>query len=100
MNEILQVLALIILGLLGITSYQGRKAKDLKKEVRKAQDTIKQRERELGRINETRKKTEAIKQEQPPKKEILPGPGDTAGHLARLNRLHERANGRTDPSLP
>ena len=47
MNEIMQILILIILGLLGITRLQAHKTKDLKKDIQQAQVTVKKREKEL-----------------------------------------------------
>jgi hypothetical protein len=50
MNEIMQMLILIILGLLGITRLQASKAKSLKKDVRKAEDAAKRKDKELETI--------------------------------------------------
>ena len=94
MNEIMQMLILIILGLLGITRLQAYKTRDLKKDIQKAQDTVKQKEKELEKIDEVHQKITTITQEQPPEKIDPPGSGDVAGRLDRLNRLHERANSR------
>ena len=94
MDEIMQMLILIILGLLGITRLQAHKTRDLKKDIQKAQDTVKQKEKELEKIDEVHQKLTTITQEKPPEKIELPESGDTAGRLDRLNRLHERANGR------
>jgi hypothetical protein len=96
MDEIMRILALIILGLLGITSYQARKAKDLKQDIQKAQETANRKEKELGRIDETQQKITIIAQEKPPEKVDPPAASDAPSRLARLNRLHERANGRGD----
>jgi hypothetical protein len=96
MDEIMRILALIILGLLGITSYQARKAKDLKQDIQKAQETANRKEKELGRIDETQQKITIIAQEKPPEKVDPPAASDAPGRLARLNKLHERANGRGD----
>ena len=92
MNEIMQMLILIILGLLGITRLQAHKTKDLKKDIQKAQDTVKKREQQLEKIDEVQQKITIIGQEQPPETIEPPESGDTAGRLDRLNRLHERAN--------
>ena len=92
MNEIMQMLILIILGLLGITRLQAHKTKDLKKDIQKAQDTVKKREQELEKIDEVQQKITTITQEKPPEKIEPPESGDSAGRLDRLNRLHERAN--------
>lgn len=94
MNEIMQMLILIILGLLGITRLQAHKTRDLKKDIQKAQDTVKQKEKELEKIDEVHQKITTIAQEEPPGKIEPPQRGDTAGRLDRLNRLHERANNR------
>ena len=94
MNEIMQMLILIILGLLGITRYQAHKTKDLKKDIHKAQETVKKREQQLEKIDEVQQKLTTITQEKPPEKIELPESGDSAGRLDRLNRLHERANSR------
>ena len=94
MNEIMQMLILIILGLLGITRLQAHKTKDLKKDIQKAQDTVKKREQELEKIDEVQQKITTITQEKPPEKIEPPESGDSAGRLDRLNRLHERANSR------
>lgn len=92
MNEIMQMLILIILGLLGITRFQAHKTKDLKKDIQKAQDTVKKREQQLEKIDEVQQKLTTITQEKPPEKIEPPESGDSAGRLDRLNRLHERAN--------
>ncbi|MEA4866823.1 MAG: hypothetical protein VB088_15670 [Sphaerochaeta sp.] len=92
MNEIMQMLILIILGLLGITRLQAHKTKDLKKDIQKAQFTVKKREQELEKIDEVQQKITTITQEKPPEKIEPPESGDSAGRLDRLNRLHERAN--------
>ncbi|NBK26380.1 MAG: hypothetical protein EOM68_30770 [Spirochaetia bacterium] len=94
MNEIMQMLILIILGLLGITRFQAHKTKDLKKDIQKAQDTVKKREQQLEKIDEVQQKITTITQEKPPEKIEPPESGDSAGRLDRLNRLHERANSR------
>ena len=92
MNEIMQMLILIILGLLGITRLQAHKTKDLKKDIQQAQDIVKKREQELEKIDEVQQKITTITQEKPPEKIEPPESGDSAGRLDRLNRLHERAN--------
>ena len=92
MNEIMQMLILIILGLLGITRLQAHKTKDLKKDIQQAQVTLKKREKELEKIDEVQQKITTIPQEKPPEKIEPPENGDSAGRLDRLNRLHERAN--------
>ena len=94
MNEIMQMLILIILGLLGITRLQAHKTKDLKKDIQQAQDMVKKREQELEKIDEVQQKITTITQEKPPEKIEPPESGDSAGRLDRLNRLHERANSR------
>ncbi len=94
MNEIMQMLILIILGLLGITRLQAHKNKDLKKDIQEAQETVKKRELELEKIDEAQQEITTIEQEQPPEKIEPPISGDSAGRLDRLNRLYERANGR------
>jgi hypothetical protein len=96
MDEIIRILALIILGLLGITRFQARKAKDLKQDIQRAQETATRKEKELERINETQQKITIIAQEKPPEKIDPPAASDAPSRLARLNRLHERANGRGD----
>jgi hypothetical protein len=93
MNEIMQMLILIILGLLGITRFQASKAKSLKQDVRKAEDAAERKDKELGTINEIQQKITTIEQEQPPERIDPPESGDAAGRLDRLGRLHERANG-------
>ncbi len=90
MNEIMQMLILIIMGLLGITKFQSHKAKDLKKDIQKAQDAVTQKEKELEKINEVQQKITAIAQKGPPSKVDPPAAGDAPSRLARLNRLHER----------
>jgi hypothetical protein len=92
MNEIMQMLILIILGLLGITRLQAHKTKDLKKDIQQAQVTVKKREQQLEKIDEVQQKITTITQEKPPEKIEPPESGDSAGRLDRLNRLHERAN--------
>ena len=92
MNEIMQMLILIILGLLGITRLQASKAKSLRQDARKAEDAAKRKDKELETINEIQQKISAIAQEAPPEKREPPQSGDVAGRLDRLNRLHERAN--------
>jgi hypothetical protein len=92
MNEIMQMLILIILGLLGITRLQAHKTKDLKKDIQQAQVTVKKREQELEKIDEVQQKLTTITQEKPPERIEPPESGDSAGRLDRLNRLHERAN--------
>lgn len=94
MNEIMQMLILIILGLLGITRYQAHKAKDLKKDIQQERETVKKREQELEKIDEVQQKVTTIAKEKPPEKIEPPESGDTAGRLDRLSRLHERANRR------
>ena len=94
MNEIMQMLILIILGLLGITRLQAHKTKDLKKDIQKAQDTVKKREQELEKIDEVQQKLTTITKEAVPEKIEPPESGDSIGRLERLNRLHERANSR------
>jgi len=94
MNEIMQMLILIILGLLGITRLQAHKTKDLKKDIQQAQDTVKKREQQLEKIDEVHQKITTIAKEKPPEKIEPPESGDSAGRLDRLNRLHERANSR------
>ncbi len=89
MNEILQMLILIILGLLGITRLQASKAKSLKQEVRKAEDAARQKDKELETINEMQQKISAITQEKPPQRIEPPESGDAAARIDRLNRLHE-----------
>jgi hypothetical protein len=82
--------------LLGITRLQASKTKDLKKDVQKAQDTAKRKEKELEKIDEVQQKITTIEQEQPPEKIEPPQRGDVGSRLDRLNRLHERANTRND----
>jgi hypothetical protein len=94
MNEIMQMLILIILGLLGITRLQAHKTKDLKKDIQQAQDIVKKREQELEKIDEVQQKITNITQEKPPEKIEPPESGDSAGRLDRLNRLHEHTDGR------
>ena len=93
MNEIMQMLILIILGLLGITRLQAHKTKSLKKDVRKAEDAAKRKDKELETINEIQQKISAITEEKPPERIKPPESGDAAARIDRLNRLHERANG-------
>ena len=92
MNEIMQMLILIILGLLGITRLQASKTKSLKQDVRKAEDAAKRKDKELETINEIQQKITAITQEKPPQRIEPPQGGDVAGRLDRLNRLHERTD--------
>lgn len=92
MDEIMRILVLIILGLAGITRFQAKKTKDLKKEVQKAQDTFTLKVKEMDRINEVQQKITAISQEKSPEKIEPPESGDVDGRLARLNRLHEHSN--------
>jgi len=94
MNDIVQLLILIILGLLGITRFQARKAKDLKKDIQQERETVKKREQELEKIDEVHQKITAITKEAPPETIEPPQSGDVAGRLDRLNKLHEPANGR------
>ena len=94
MNDIMQLLILIILGLLGITKFQSHKTKDLKKDIQQERDTAIRKEKELENIHEVQQKITAIEQEQPPEKIEPPESGDSASRLDRLNRLHERTNTR------
>ncbi len=94
MNDIMQLLILIILGLLGITRFQASKTKDLKKDVKRAEDAAIRKETELEKVHEVYKKITTIAQEKPPETIDPPKSGDTAGRLDRLNRLHKRANGK------
>ena len=94
MNEIMQMLILIILGLLGITRLQAHKTKDLKKDIQQAQFTVKKREQQLEKIDEVQQKITIITQEAAPEKIEPPESGDSAGRLDRLNRLHEHTDGR------
>ncbi|NCA74660.1 MAG: hypothetical protein EOM93_07475 [Gammaproteobacteria bacterium] len=94
MNEIMQMLILIILGLLGITRFQAHKTKDLKKDIQQERETAKKREQELEKIDEVQQKITIIGQEQPPETIEPPESSDSAGRLDRLNRLHKRANSR------
>lgn len=94
MNEIMQLLILIILGLLGITRFQADKAKDLKKDIQKAQDTATLHEKELEKIHAVQEKITTITHEAPPEKINPPASGDVADRLDRLNGLHKRANRR------
>jgi len=100
MNDIIQLLILIILGLLGINRLQARKAKDLKKDIQNERDTVKQREKELEKIDEVQHHITAITQEAPPETIEPPARGDAGSRLVRLNRLHERANGRGERPVP
>lgn len=95
MNEIIQMLILIILGLLGITKFQAWKTKDLKKEAQKAQNVVQQKEKEIVKLNEVQQKINTINEEQPPAKIAPPDIGDVSSRLDRLNKLHERANKRS-----
>jgi predicted HicB family RNase H-like nuclease len=92
MDEIMRILVLIILGLAGITRFQARKTKDLKKEVQEAQDTFMHKVKEMDKLNEVQQKITAIKSEDPPARIDPPEHGDAVDRLDRLNRLHERAN--------
>jgi hypothetical protein len=92
MNEIMQMLVLIILGLLGITRLQASKTKSLKQDVRKAEDTAKRKDKEMETLYEVQQKITAITQEKPPEKTEPPESGDAVARLDRLNRLHERAD--------
>ena len=94
MNDIMQLLILIILGLLGITRYQAYKTKGLKKDIQQERETVKKREQQLEKIDEVQQKITTIAQEKPPETIEPPASGDTAGRLDRLNRLHKRANGK------
>jgi len=94
MNDIMQMLILIILGLLGITRLQAHKNKDLKKDIQKTRDTVKQTEKELEKIDEVHQKITTITQEAVPEKIEPPESGDSASRLDRLNRLHEHTDGR------
>ena len=89
MNEIMQMLILIILGLLGITKLQASNAKRLKQDVRKAEDAAKRKDKELETINEIQQKITAITEEKPPERIEPPESGDAAARIDRLNRLHE-----------
>ena len=89
MNEIMQMLILIILGLLGITRLQASKTKSLKQDVRKAEDAAKRKDKELETINEIQQKITAITEEKPPERIEPPESGDAAARIDRLNRLHE-----------
>lgn len=92
MNEILRMLVLIILALAGITKFQAWKTKDLKQEARKAQDAVKQKEKEILKLNEVQQKITKITQEKPPVEVAPPASGDAPDRLARLNRLHDNTN--------
>lgn len=92
METIMRILLLIILGLAGITRFQAKKTKGLKKEVQKAQDTARLKIKEMDRLNEVQQEITAITEEKPPEKIEPPQSGDADSRLDRLNRLHERAN--------
>lgn len=94
LNDIIQMLILIILGLLGITRLQAHKTKDLKKDIQQERETVKKREQQLEKLDEVQQKITTIEQEQPPETIEPPASGDTAGRLDRLNQLHKRANGK------
>ena len=94
MNDIMQILLLSILGLLLITRLQAHKNKDLKKDIQKTRDTVKQTEKELEKIDEVHQKITTITQEAVPEKIEPPESGDSASRLDRLNRLHEHTDGR------
>jgi hypothetical protein len=94
MNDIMQMLILIILGLLGITRYQAHKTKSLKKDIQQERETVKKREQQLEKIDEVQQEITTIAKEKPPETIEPPESGDVAGRLDRLNRLHERANDR------
>jgi len=89
MNEIMQMLILIILGLLGITRLQASKTKSLRQDARKAEDAAKRKDKELETINEIQQKITAITEEKPPERIEPPESGDAAARIDRLNRLHE-----------
>jgi hypothetical protein len=94
MNDIMQLLLLIILGLLGITRYQAHKTKGLKKDIQQERETVKKREQQLEKIDEIQQEITTIAKEKPPETIEPPESGDVAGRLDRLNRLHKRANGK------
>ena len=92
MNEIMQMLILIILGLLGITRLQASKAKSLKQDARKAEDAAKRKDKQMETLNEVQQKFDAITEEKPPQRIEPPESGDAAARIDRLNRLHERTD--------
>jgi hypothetical protein len=94
MNDIMQLLLLIILGLLGITRYQAHKTNGLKKDIQQERETVKKREQQLEKIDEIQQEITTIAKEKPPETIEPPESGDVAGRLDRLNRLHKRANGK------
>ena len=94
MNDIMQLLLLIILGLLGITRYQAHKTKGLKKDIQQERETVKKREQQLEKIDEVQQEITTIAKEKPPETIEPPESGDVAGRLDSLNRLHKRANGK------
>ncbi|MDD3824136.1 MAG: hypothetical protein PHN93_10350, partial [Sphaerochaetaceae bacterium] len=64
------------------------------KDIQQERETVKKREQQLEKIDEVQQEITTIEQEQPPETIEPPARGETAGRLDRLNRLHERANGR------
>lgn len=95
MDEIMRMLVLIILALMGITKFQAWKTKGLKQDVSKAQEAARQIGKEILKLNEVQQKITEIKQEKPPVEVAPPSSGDAPDRLARLNRLHDNANGGT-----
>jgi len=95
MTNIIEILALIILGLLGINSYQGRKAKSLKEEVHKVTEENLQKQKELEKLYETKKSLMEVKKKPEPKKIPPPEPGDVNDRLNRLNKLHVSTKPKT-----
>lgn len=95
MTNIIEILALIILGLLGINSYQGRKAKSLKEEVHKVTEENLQKQKELEKLYETKKSLTEVKKKPEPKKVPPPEPRDVNDRLNRLNKLHDSTKPKT-----
>lgn len=95
MSEIIQILILIIVGLFGMSRFQSRKTKKLDQDLQKVKTQYEEKQKEVENIHEVQKKIEEIKQTEAPKKVSPPAAGDAAHRLARLNKLHDSANGNT-----
>jgi len=95
MSNIIEVLILIILGLLGINAYQGKRTKTLKEEAQLAKADVKQKEKEIEKLHETKQKIVEVEKKPEPKKVAPPSPGDVDDRLNRLNKLHDNHSGKT-----
>jgi predicted negative regulator of RcsB-dependent stress response len=89
MTELIIGLVIAVLGLLGFSCFKSRQVRTLKTEARKAEDTARQREKEIAIIEEVQDEIEETESDEKPVPVEAPGPGDSGSRLERLNRLHQ-----------